>query len=136
MNITAIIVASFVWFLVAGILFFNPIVDKIYRSQENQNGVRALPKSPKTIGMILIAILIQVIMWAGVYGLINNAIPGNSRVEKGLIFGLILIVMKMIPRDIDRILLSTYPKKRMIIEFIIGAISCLAVGVTFGYLII
>jgi len=50
MNILAILVASAGWFVLAGALFFNPITDKVYRSQEHQNGVRALPQSPKTIG--------------------------------------------------------------------------------------
>lgn len=130
----AILVASGIWFVVAGVLFFNPIVDKIYRTQEKEPGVRALPASGKTIGMILTAIIIQVVLWAWVYSLVKTSLPGDL-LHKGLLFGLVLSVTKMIPRDIDRMLLTKYPQKRMVIEFIIGTISCLAVGITFGYLI-
>lgn len=134
MFIIATLSASIIWFIVAAILFFNPITDKIYRKEEGHAAVRSLPKSPKTIGMILIAIIIQSVLWAYVYTLIVTALPGD-KLTKGLVFGFILVLTKIIPRDIDRILLTTYPKKRMTIEFVIGIICSLAVGVVFGYLL-
>ncbi len=130
----AILAASVVWFIVASILFFNPITDKVYRSQDHQPGVRILPPNPKSISMILAAILVQIILWAGVYALVSPALTGD-RLHKGLLFGLILVATKMVPRDADRILLSTYPAKRMAIEFVIGCISMMVVGVVFGNLI-
>jgi len=51
MFVLAVIVATVVWFVVAAILFFNPVVDKIYRTEERHAAVRALPQSIKTIGM-------------------------------------------------------------------------------------
>lgn len=132
--ITAIFTASIVWFILAAILFFNPIVDKKYRSEENKPGVRSLPQTPKTIGKIFVAIFIQVTIWAYVYTVVSQSLPGDKLV-KGAVFGLIIAVLKMIPRDIDRLLLTTYPKKRLTIEFIIGVICSFAVGITFGYLL-
>jgi hypothetical protein len=133
MIVISIIVTSLVWFVLAGALFFNPVVDKIYRKQDHLPGVRALPPSPKTVGMIMGAIVLQITLWALVYSLIAPALPGTNW-EKGLIFGLILVAMKMIPRDADRLLLSTYPQRRLIIEFIIGVINCFAIGLTFAFL--
>lgn len=130
----AVLAATVIWFVLAGILFFNPVTDKVYRSEEKHAAVRTLPQSPKTIGMILIAIIIQTVLWAYVYTLVAAALPGDKLI-KGLMFGLILVLTKIIPREADRILLTTYPKKRMTIEFIIGIICSLAVGVTFGYLL-
>ena len=106
MFILAVLIAAVIWFILAGILFFNPIVDKIYSSENNHPAVRALPKSPKTIGMILTAVAIQSLLWAYVYALVVAAIPG-SKLAKGLMFGFILVLTKIIPRDIDRILLTT-----------------------------
>lgn len=96
--------------------------------------MRSLPKRPKTIGMILGAVFVQSVLWAYVYVLIQSSLPGG-KLQKGLLFGLILVLTKIIPRDIDRLLLTTYPKIRMIIEFVIGIICSFAVGITFGYLI-
>ncbi len=134
MFIVAVLVATILWFLVAAVLFFNPFVDKIYRSEEGHAGVRALPQSAKTIGMILLAVVIQSLLWAYVYTLISSGLAGG-RLCKGLTFGLILSLTKIIPRDIDRILLTTYPRKRMTIEFVVGIICSLVVGIVFGYLL-
>jgi uncharacterized membrane protein YagU involved in acid resistance len=106
-----------------------------HTGQENEPGVRALPKSPKTIGMILIAVFTQSILWSFVYYIVAPALPGE-RLFRGLVFGMILVVTKMIPRDIDRLLLTSYPKRRMVIEFIIGSVCCICVGVVFSLLIL
>ena len=134
MLILAILIASVAWFIAAAILFFNPITDKVYRSEEKHAAVRALPQSPKTIGMILVAIIIQSALWAFVYTLIAPALPGD-KMGKWLLFGFILVLTKIIPRDTDRLLLTTYPKKRMTIEFVIGIICSFVVGIVFGYLL-
>ena len=134
MFVLAIIVATIVWFVAAAILFFNPFVDKIYRSEEGHAAVRALPQSAKTIRMILLAVVVQSVLWAYVYTLISSAL-GGGKLCRGLTFGLILALTKIIPRDIDRILLTTYPRKRMTIEFIVGIICSLVVGLVFGYIL-
>lgn len=128
----AVLVAAIAWFIVAAILFFNPITDKIYRSEEKHPAVRALPQAPKTIGMILGAVLLQTLLWAYVYQLVSPALPGD-KMARGLLFGFILVLTKIIPRDIDRLLLTTYPKKRMLIEFAIGIVCSFVVGIVFGY---
>ncbi|HUL22890.1 MAG TPA: DUF1761 family protein [Thermodesulfobacteriota bacterium] len=134
MFILAVLVATILWFIVAAVLFFNPFVDKIYRSEEKHAAVRALPQSAKTIGMILLAVVVQSVLWAYVYTLVSSALAGG-KLCRGLTFGLILALTKIIPRDIDRILLTTYPRKRMTIEFIVGIICSLVVGVVFGYML-
>ena len=134
MFVLAVVVATIVWFVVAAILFFNPVVDKIYRIEERHAAVRALPQSAKTIGMILVAIVIQSALWAYVYTMVSPALSGD-KLTKGLLFGFILVLTKIIPRDTDRILLTTYPKKRMTIEFIVGIVCSLVVGIVFGYML-
>ena len=134
MFVLAVVIATIVWFVVAAILFFNPVVDKIYRTEERHAAVRALPQSAKTIGMILIAIVIQSALWAYVYTMVSPAFSGG-KLTKGLLFGFILVLTKIIPRDTDRILLTTYPKKRMTIEFIVGIVCSLVVGIVFGYML-
>ena len=131
--LSAIAAATVAWFICAAVLFFNPIVDKIYRSQEDDPAVRSLPQNGKTIGMILLAVAAQCLMWAFVYDLVEAALPGD-RMTKGLTFGLILTLTKIVPRDIDRLLLTTYPGKRMGIEFVIGIICSVVVGLVFAYM--
>lgn len=128
----AVIAASLAWFFAAALLFFNPLVDKKYRREEGHAAVRPLPQSPKTIGKILVAIFVQTIVWAWVYTWVSASLPGE-KIEKGLLFGAVLILTKMIPRDVDRLLLTTYPVGRMTIEFVIGCICSLVVGLVFAH---
>ncbi|MCA9693464.1 MAG: hypothetical protein R3A51_04775 [Nannocystaceae bacterium] len=133
MHITlAIGAATLAWFVIAAILFFNPIVDKLYRSQEGDPAVRALPQGPQTIARILTAVLIQCAAWAYIYTLVAPALPGGP-LAKGLLFALIITLVKVLPRDIDRLLLTTYPTLRMSIEFVIGIVCAAVVGLVFAY---
>lgn len=128
----AILVATVAWFILAALLFFNPIVDPIYRRQESHAAVRELPQGGATIGKILGAVLLQCALWAWVYVTIADALPGSA-MTKGLVFAGIITAVKVIPRDIDRLLLTTYPNLRMGIEFVIGIACAVAVGLAFAY---
>jgi len=134
MFIWAVLAATLVWFVLAAILFFNPVVDKIYATEEKHPSVKVLPKNSSTIGKILLAVFVQSVLWAWVFGLVKPALDGTS-LQIGLLFGFVLVLTKIIPRDIDRMLLTTYPPKRMTIEFVIGIVCALAVGIVFGYMI-
>lgn len=130
--ITSILISAVAWFVLALALFFNPVVNKLYQSQENFPGVRVLPKTPGTMGKIFLAVVVQCTLWAFVYSVVKDVLP-LSVYGRTLWFGSIIAVMKMIPRDIDRLLLTTYPGKRMMIEFIIGVICAYVVAAVFAY---
>ena len=132
--IAAIGAASAAWFVTAGAAFFNPIVDKIYRSEEGHPAVRTLPQNPATIGKILLAVAAQVVLWAAVYHWVKDALPASIAM-RGATFGGVICLVKIVPRDIDRVLLTTYPPKRLTIEFIVGVLCAFVVGLLFAYLI-
>ncbi|HRY30255.1 MAG TPA: hypothetical protein P5079_09505 [Elusimicrobiota bacterium] len=135
MNVViAVTVASIIWFVLAGALFFNPLVEPIYNSEENSPAVKKLPKTPKTMGLIMAAILAQTILWALVFKWLSPHLYWPP-LSKGLFFGLMLTCMKMVPRDVDRLLLTTYPLKRMAVEFIIGTACSFVIGLTFAFII-
>ncbi len=128
----AIGIATGAWFVAAAILFFNPPVDKLYGSEEGHPAVKVLPKGGATIGKILLAVVVQCALWALVYHWVKDALPEDT-ISAGLIFGGIISLVKIIPRDIDRILLTTYPSKRMAIEFVVGIICAFVVGFVFAW---
>lgn len=134
MFVLTILIATIFWFILAGILYFNPIIDKVYRSEDKKPGVRVLPMSAKTMGKVFLVVLLQVICFASVFVLIKSALP-EAGLIRGLIFGFIIVLTKIIPRDTDRILVSTYPTKRLTIEFFIGIIASFVVGIVFGYML-
>jgi len=127
----AIGAASVGWFIAAAALFFNKPVDVLYRGQESHPAVRTLPNTPGTIAKILGAVAAQCVLWALVYGQIAPSL-GDDWLTRGLGFAAIIFAVKLVPRDIDRLLLTTYPLRRMGIEFVIGTICALVVGVAFA----
>ncbi len=129
----AIGAAAGFWFVAAAISFFNPIVDKIYRSEESHPSVRNLPQAPATIAKILLAVVVQCVAWAWVYRLVEPAL-GDTLQERALTFGTILCLTKIMPRDVDRVLLTTYPPKRLTIEIVVGILCAFVVGGTFAWL--
>ncbi len=128
----AILIATLAWFIAAAALFFNPFVDRLYRGEEQHPAVRSLPQSPETIAKILGAVALQCVAWAYVYTLVEPALAGGW-IGKGLSFGLILVLTKILPRDVDRVLLTTYPPVRMTVEIIIGIVCAFIVGLVFAY---
>jgi|CXWL01.1.fsa_nt_gi putative flippase GtrA len=126
-----VLASSLAWFFVAALLFFNPFVGPLYRSEEGHPAVRSLQQSPAAGVRILVAILVQVIAWAWVYRLVEPALP-TSALGSGLAFGVLIVLMKLLPRDIDRLLLTTYPIRRMAIEFVIGVVCAFVVGFVFS----
>lgn len=133
-TLLVILAATVAWFVVAAILFFNPIIDPIYRAEEKSPAVRALPQGPATIARILVAVFVQCVLWALVYLAIAPSLPSPTWL-KGLAFGGIITVVKVIPRDIDRLLLTTYPARRMTIELVNGIVCAAVVGLVFAFLL-
>jgi hypothetical protein len=127
-------VAGLGWFAIAALLFFNPVVDPIYRAEEDHPAVKRLPKSGATIGKILLAISAQTVVWAFVFRWIEAALPADP-IPKGLAFGAIIAAIKLVGRDVDRVLLTTYPGRRLAIELAIGLPCAAVVGIAYAYLL-
>jgi len=127
-------IASVVWFVVGGILYMNPFVAKIYKGAENSPALKKWPSVPKYIGLQYVGILAQCLLWAFVFVLVKPALP-DGILMKSLIFGLILIAVKIFPRFFDMWIQSTYSNKLLAVEFVNGTIGSFVIGVVFSYVI-
>lgn len=127
-------VASIVWFIVGGILYQNPFVAKIYKSTESSPGLKKWSNIPKYLGLQYVGILTQCMLWAFVFAMIKPVLSDVVLI-KGLVFGLILVAIKIIPRFFDMWIQSTYPNKLLVVEFINGTIGSFIIGIVFAYLI-
>jgi hypothetical protein len=54
---------------------------------------------------------------------------------KSLVFGLILIAVKIFPRFFDMWIQTTYPNRLLAVEFVNGTIGSFVIGVVFAYVI-
>jgi len=127
-------VASIVWFIVGGALYMNPFVAKIYKGAENSPALKKWPSVPKYIGLQYVGILAQCLLFAFVFALTKPALPEGILI-KGIVFGLILVAVKIFPRFFDMWIQSTYPNKLLAVEFVNGTIGSFVIGMVFALII-
>jgi len=127
-------VASIVWFIVGGALYMNPFVAKMYKNAEKSPAVKKWPSVQKYMGFQYAGVLAQCLLWAFVFAFIKPVLPGEL-LTKSIVFGLILIAVKIFPRFFDMWIQSTYPNKLLAVEFVNGTIGSFVIGVVFAYVI-
>lgn len=127
-------VASIVWFIVGGLLYMNPFVARIYKNAGNSSALRKWSSVPRYIGLQYVGILVQCLLWAFVFALVEPVLPEGFLI-KGFVFGLILVVVKIFPRFFDVWIQTTYPDKLLAVEFVNGTIGSFIIGVVFAYVI-
>ncbi len=128
------IVASIAWFIIGSVLYMNPFVAKIYKNAEDSPGLKKWTNIPKYICLQYVGILAQCLLWAFVFTLVKSALSEEVLI-KGLVFGLILVAVKIFPRFFDMWIQSTYPNKLLAVEFINGTIGSFVIGMVFVYVI-
>lgn len=128
------VAASIAWFIVGGALYMNPIVARIYKDAEKSPALKKWQSVPKYIGLQYVGILAQCLLWALVFALVKPVLP-DGVLMKGLVFGLILVAVKIFPRFYDMWIQSTYPNELLAIEFFNGTIGSLVIGTVLAYAI-
>lgn len=126
--------ASIVWFVIGGALYMNPFVAKIYKDAESSAGLKKWASIPMYIGLQYVGILAQCLLWAFVFAFMRPVLPQEVLI-KGVVFGLILVAVKIFPRFFDMWIQSTYPNKLLAVEFINGTIGSFVIGIAFAYII-
>ncbi len=130
----ATLVASVVWFVLGWVLYMNPMVAKIYKSFEDKGKVKKWKSMGAMMGFLILIIVIQTFFWAVVYAFIKPVLPAMM-VAAGLVFGLILVVTKNIPKFLDMHLGALHPSRLLTIELVNGIISSFAIGLVYAWLI-
>ena len=124
--------ASIAWFIVAGVLYLNPKVFEMYKLAERKMKIRWWKDTKEMLRLTYINILIQSLLAAYVFSLIKSSL-GNSLARRVLIFGLIIFLIKIIPRFMDMWRETNYPMNLLIIELIddtfCGFLMALVIGV-------
>ncbi len=134
-TILAGVVASIAWFVIGGGLYMNPLIAKIYKNAESSPGLKKWSNTPKYIGFQFLGMLIQALLWAFVFAYLKSVLP-EAKLSAGLVFGLILVAIKIIPRAYDMWIQTTYPNKLLLIEFINGTIGSFVMALIFAYIIL
>ncbi|MBU0536313.1 MAG: hypothetical protein KKE20_05070 [Nanoarchaeota archaeon] len=132
------IIASIAWFIVAGILYMNPYSEKIFNKEAKKSPAvkkwTAKNRNMMIAEMYFLGVLIPSIIFAFVYYLIQPALPGTLAAN-ALLFGLLLMGIKTIPRFADMKMMTEYPKKLLTMDFIVGSVNCFVVSFVLAMII-
>jgi len=129
------VTATIVWFIVGAIVYMNPFVAKIYKKYENNPSVKNRKDVKRfIINTFVFSVLIQCFLFAFVYMYIKPILPGIL-ILNTLYFGMLLVVVKIIPRLFDMYVQSKYPIILLIIEMINGVIGSFLIALVFSFVI-
>jgi hypothetical protein len=127
-------VATVAWLVIGMFLYENPIVKPAYKAHEKKGILKKWENMPKFLTVLVGVLIIQTLPWAVVYAFIKPVLPGMF-FANALVFALILVVIKNIPKFVDMALMTTYPGKLLWIELINGSISSLLIALVYAWLI-
>ena len=126
--------ASIVWFIIGGVFYMNPLISKIHKKFANSPAVKQWNNTKLFLVYMYLLILLECLLFALVYSFIKPIFPGGV-VINGLILGLVLIAVNLIPSISGRWLLSTYPNKLLFVDFIGGILGNFIIGLTLAFII-
>jgi len=128
------IVAFLIWTIVGSILYMNPVVAEYFHKYKDTPAIKSWDGSMNFIIYMELGMLISSLLIAIIYASIVNSLPGKTFI-KGLVFGLMLIVLMILYRFFNMWMLTTYPKPLLIIDLINGTIESLFIGMSLALII-
>lgn len=131
-----ILLTAIAWVVLGSILFFNPLVDPVYqemyRHLDKYPQVRSVPKTPPMLALISAINILKCSCYGAVYLLVLPCLPAEP-VSRGVLFGVMLTLTRMIPGDVDRAFFTTYPAKAAWIEFAIFTIGVFFIAMSYAF---
>lgn len=137
LHVTLVIVLTAIaWVVLGSLLFFNPLVDPVYQEMyghpDKYPQVRSVPKSPRTLALILTINILKCSCYAAVYLLVLPSLPAEPA-SRGVLFGVLLTLTRMIPGDVDRAFFTTYPATPAWIEFVIFTFGVFVIAMSYSF---
>lgn len=128
-------VTSIIWFIAGALLYMNPVAKNIQDSVKNSPALKKWASPTQMMAYVyLLGCLIPSVLIAFVYNAINTVLPSSYWMNV-LMFGLILICIKIIPRFSDMATMTSYPKKMLILDIINGSLNSFVMAMVFAYML-
>ena len=127
------LVASIAWFIIGGVLYMNPVVAKIFKS-EKSSAVRKMGGKGYMVSMYIMGCLLPSLLFAFVFYFVRPALPGALLMDT-VLFGLILVTVRVVPRMIDMGLLTTYPRKLLAVDVVNGSIASFVIALVLALML-
>jgi hypothetical protein len=120
-------VAGLVHFVVLGLLYGNPIIDKLYReAMATEPGVKKWPSKPRYLITQFLGTQLEVYLIAAIYWSVRPTFPIAGTLGT-LTLGVLLAALRIYPRFWNMWIQSTYPGRLLAIELVNGTLATLVV---------
>ena len=120
-------VAGIVHFVLIGLLYGNPVVDKQYSNASQESpAVKKWTSKPKYLLTQFLGTQIEVFILTFAFFWFRSLLP-NSGMAWVFIFSLLISAVRVFPRFWNMWIQTTYPRRLLAIEAINGTIGTLAI---------
>lgn len=120
-------VAGVIHFVLVGLLYGNPFVDRFYREAAGaEPGVKVHPSKPKYFLTMFLGTQVEVYILALGYFWLRPLV-GVEGLMGSTLLGLLFAGIRIYPRFWNMWIQSTYPNRLLAIEFVNGVLSTLII---------
>jgi len=124
------LVAGVVHFVAIGVLYGNPVVDRVYaRAADSSAAVRGWASRPRYLVTQFLGTQVEVYLLTIGFAWLRPmvSVPGSAGAT---VLGLLFAGLRVYPRFWNMWIQSTYPRNLLAIEFVNGVIGTLVVTTT------
>ena len=124
--------ASIAWFIIGGVCYMNPFIDKIYKKHKDHPSMKKWKSQSKyMINMFIVGGLIPALFLAFIYAQYFSTFLTNETVLKNIVtFTIIVSLIRIVPRFFDMWIQTSYPNKLLKIELVNGIIGTFVIAAT------
>ena len=112
--VTAGLVATIIGFVVGFVVY--GLMNGIYQSYGNLPYAKQPASIPVYLGQMIVGGALLNVMFALIYAVIQQSIPGQKSWQKGLFFGAILLVVNMLPMAFNTWMQIAQPNQLILVE--------------------
>ena len=114
----------------------NPVTKRILAPELEHPGVRRWGSMGRMLVLqLLFGVGLPSLAFAAVFAGVQSALP-SDRWEAAAAFGLLLVAARLVPRVADMALLSTYPKRHLIVDLVNGALTSFAIAGALAWVLV
>lgn len=123
------LVVGLIHFFVVGVMYGNPIVDRVYqRAMQTEPGVKRWPSRPRYLVTQFLGTQVEVYAVTTAYVVLRGPL-GVSGLGGAVTLGLLFAALRVYPRFWNMWIQSTYPNRLLAIEAVAGTVSTLTITI-------
>lgn len=124
------LIVGIIHYIIVGILYMNPIIDRIYKdAQKEYPSVKMRNSTSDYLTKQFLGTQIEIWIITASYFFLKQYLP-FSNIEIGIYLGIIFSGIRIYERFWNMYIQTTYPKKLLLIEFINGIIGTFIITIS------